>query len=90
MNKCKNWVLTLAELAISAGTLVWIEDNNGGDEPCVHARMATNWESKSHRIYFDDGRTWYTDCTYGITWRCWVRKPTPEEMANTPWEENQK
>lgn len=46
MNKCKNWVLTLAELAISAGTLVWIEDNNGGDEPCVHARMATNWESK--------------------------------------------
>lgn len=33
MNKCKNWVLTLAELAISAGTLVWIEDNNGDDEP---------------------------------------------------------
>lgn len=56
MNKCKNWVLTLAELAISAGTLVWIEDNNGDDEP----------------------------------WRCWARKPTPEEMANTQWEENQK
>nr|DAP14472.1 MAG TPA: Ogr/Delta-like zinc finger protein [Caudoviricetes sp.] len=24
---------------------------------------------------------------YGKTWRCWLRKPTPEEMANTPWEE---
>lgn len=24
---------------------------------------------------------------YGKTWRCWLRQPTPEEMANTPWEE---
>ena len=24
---------------------------------------------------------------YGSLWRCWLRKPTPEEMANTPWEE---
>lgn len=23
---------------------------------------------------------------YGETWRCWLREPTPEEMANTPWE----
>lgn len=23
---------------------------------------------------------------YGKTWRCWERKPTPEEMADTPWE----
>ena len=83
----KNRVLSLAELAVSAGTLVWIEDNNGDDEPCVHARNVTYWEYKSHRIYFDGGRTWYTDCTYGETWRCWLRKPTPEEMANTPWEE---
>ena len=53
----------MAELAISAGTLVWIEDNNGDDEPCVRARIV------------------------GETWRCWLRQPTPEEMANTPWEE---
>ena len=90
MNEYKNRVLSLAELAVSAGTLVWIEDNNGDDEPCVHARNVTYWEYKSHRIYFDGGRTWYTDCTYGETWRCWLRKPTPEEMANIPWEENQK
>ena len=90
MKDNKNRVLTLAELAISAETRVWIEDNNGGDEPCVRARIVSYWEPKSHRIYFDSGRTWYADYTYGETWRCWVRKPTPEEMANIPWEENQK
>lgn len=90
MNNNKNWVLTLAELAISAGTLVWIEDNNGDDEPCVRARIVAYWEPKSNRIYFDSGRAWYADYTYGGTWRCWLRKPTPEEMANIPWEENQK
>lgn len=41
MKDNKNRVLTLAELAISAETLVWIEDNNGDDEPCVHARIVT-------------------------------------------------
>lgn len=24
----------------------------------------------------------------GETWRCWLRQPTPEEMANAPWEGN--
>lgn len=85
-----NRVLSLAELAVSAGTLVWIEDNNGDDEPCVCARTVTYWEPKSNRIYFDGGRAWYADCTYSETWRCWLREPTPEEMANTPWEEKQK
>ncbi len=89
MNEYKNRVLSLEELAVSAGMLTFIEDNNGDDEPCVHARMVTYLEGKSHRIYFDGGRTWYADYAYGETWRCWSRKPTPEEMVNTPWEEKQ-
>ena len=24
--------------------------------------------------------------TYGKNWRCWLRKPTKEEMEATPWE----
>lgn len=24
--------------------------------------------------------------TYGEKWRCWLRKPTKEEMEGTPWE----
>lgn len=58
------------------------------DEPCAHARKAMRWERESHRMYFDDGRAWYADYTYGETWRCWLRQPTPGEMANTPWEGN--
>ena len=87
-----NRVITLAELAVSAGTLVWagmpiwIEDRNEDDEPCLCVRIVTCLESKSHRMYFDGGRTWYADYTYGETWRCWLRQPTPEEMVNTPWE----
>ena len=23
---------------------------------------------------------------YNIAWRCWTQKPTPEQLANTPWE----
>lgn len=88
MSDNRNRVLSLTELAVGAGTLVWIEDNNGDDEPCVRARIVTYWEGKSHRIYFDYGRAWYADYTYGETWRCWLRQPMPEEMANTPWGEN--
>lgn len=25
-------------------------------------------------------------CDYGVLWRCWLRKPTKEEMEGTPWE----
>lgn len=96
MNEYKNRILTLAELSIIAGMLVWagmpiwIEDRNGDDEPCVCVRRITYWEYESPHLYFDGGRTWYADYTYGETWRCWLREPTPEEMANTPWEEKQK
>lgn len=86
----RNLVLTFAEITDSAGALVWLEENDGGDEDELYsrARKVTRWDSKSHRIYFDGSRTWYADYTYGEMWRCWSRKPTPEEMANTPWEES--
>ena len=29
----------------------------------------------------------FFEATYGEKWRCWLRKPTAEEMANTIWEE---
>lgn len=25
--------------------------------------------------------------TYGVKWRCWEKEPTPEEMQDTPWED---
>lgn len=30
----------------------------------------------------------FFESTYGEKWRCWLRKPTNEEMEGTPWEEN--
>lgn len=29
----------------------------------------------------------YVDIYYKKSWRCWLRKPTQEEMEGTPWEE---
>ena len=40
--------------------------------------------------FYETGETvpWcYHSEEYGVLVRCWLRKPTPEEMANTPWEE---
>ncbi len=30
----------------------------------------------------------FFESTYGEKWRCWLRKPTNEEMEGTPWGEN--
>lgn len=55
----------------------------------VKRKPCPNCGSKYAEMWciFFGGRTWYADYTYGGTWRCWMREPTPEEMANTPWEE---
>ena len=29
----------------------------------------------------------YVDIYYGKSWRCWLHKPTQEEMSTTPWRE---
>lgn len=36
--------------------------------------------------YFDNN-VWYNNEDYGVEWRCWLRKPTQEEMSTTPWRE---
>ena len=34
---------------------------------------------------YTEGKHWQGH--YEKLWRCWLRKPTAEEMANMPWEE---
>ena len=29
---------------------------------------------------------YYHETNYGKNWRCWTSRPTPEQMASTPWE----
>lgn len=33
-----------------------------------------------------DTRGFVVERNYGQKWRCWTSRPTPELMANTPWE----
>ena len=35
--------------------------------------------------YADRHDEWLTQEEYGKRWRCWLRKPTPKEMEETPW-----
>ena len=53
--------------------------------PCVIAhdrmRMVEIWE-----IYDGARMTLMEKSMYGKSWRCWLRKPTQEEMEDTSWE----
>lgn len=37
-----------------------------------------------------DIRGFVVERNYGQKWRCWTSRPTPELMANTPWEGDKK
>lgn len=59
-----------AVLAVS----IFFEDKSEDGEPDV--------------VYSYDDRhdEWLIQQEYGKRWRCWLRKPTKEEMEGTPWE----
>lgn len=35
----------------------------------------------------DDNKIYMEKREYGVTWRCWLRRPTKREKADTPWED---
>lgn len=81
----KNRVLTLEE-ATGSDEPVWLEAMSRVfiADVCVSpdARMAQiQTIGKASCAYLPL-------CDYGVLWRCWLRKPTKEEMEATPWEEN--
>lgn len=77
----KNRVLTLEELKVYTGFL-W-KVYNGFDCEGAPAFVEKGF------MYAGNGnvnlRQDISD-TYGKNWRCWLRKPTPKEMEETPWE----
>lgn len=79
----KNRVLTLEELKVYTGFL-WSENRYGpfdyeGEPAFVEKGFmyAGNGNVDLKQDISD---------TYGKNWRCWLRKPTKEEMEGTPWE----
>lgn len=77
----KNRVLTLEELKVYTGFL-W-KVYNGFDCEGAPAFVEKGF------IYAGNGNVDLKQDisdTYGKNWRCWLYKPTKEEMEGTPWE----
>lgn len=77
----ENRVLTLEELKNHAGFL-WNENRYDSceGEPAY---------AENDFLYVGNGNVdlkLNISKTYGRHWRCWLRKPTKEEMEGTPWE----
>ena len=75
----KNRVLTLEELKNHAGFL-WNENQFESEGEPAYA--------ENDFLYVGNGNVdlkLNISKIYGRRWRCWLRKPTAEEMEETPW-----
>lgn len=87
----KNRVLTLEELKAyctegADAAPLWYEDKDNGD---VSRWMVIDLPELAFGSTATVKRllnSQFFEPTYGENWRCWLRKPTKEEMEGTPWE----
>lgn len=76
--------LTLEE-ATESEAPVWLEAMG---KVCIAQINLSPGESLAEYKTIGRGYAEYLYCgDYGILWRCWPRKPTPEQMAAAEWEE---
>lgn len=84
-----NRVLTLEEVTADTEkedwSFMWIERKY--DEK--YALQYCGWYATDTWVILvlpaDEKKIYELKSDYGKTWRCWLRKPTLEEMAETPW-----
>ena len=87
----KNRVLTLEELKAyctegADAAPLWYEDKDNGD---VSRWMVIDLPELAFGSTATVKRllnSQFFEPAYGENWRCWLRKPTKEERAGTPWE----
>lgn len=87
----KNRVLTLEELKAyctegADAAPLWYEDKDNGD---VSRWMVIDLPELAFGSTATVKRllnSQFFEPAYGENWRCWLRKPTKEEMEGTPWE----
>ena len=100
--KEQNRVLTLEEVREIAigndgytdGDACWLEQKawHGGEWASIHDRRVYEYSDGETRETFDwlvigsENFDSIEASEYGKTWRCWLRHPTKQEMAETPWE----
>lgn len=86
----KNRVLTLEELKAyctegADAAPLWYEDKDNGD---VSRWMVIDLPELAFGSTATVKRllnSQFFEPAYGENWRCWLRKPTEEEMEETPW-----
>lgn len=92
-----NRVLTLEEVEDACEldnekVLLWVEFNCNG--VCTLAYQYCTMGEAIATVYmirpYDEAETDFSKMGYYKKWRCWLRKPTQEEMAGTPWEGGQR
>lgn len=85
----QNRVLTLEEVMADADaedwSLEWTEKKNHIYQCCPLDVTAESIIFVAVGIGIKDG-IYMKKSEYGVTWRCWLREPTREEMDETPWE----
>ena len=79
----KNRVLTLEEVV--RGKAMWYEERTRQVARVVILGYAQNEPGFTKLIGYLANEFYRRDDTYNVFWRCWLRKPTKEEMEGTPW-----
>lgn len=89
-----NRVLTMEEVEDACKldnemVLLWVEFNCNG--VCTLAYQYCTMGQAIATVYlirpYDEAETDFSKMDYRKKWRCWLRKPTAEEMSTTPWRE---
>lgn len=89
--------LTLAE-ALELGedddNIVYIESRRLGGcgwyQPCAIIFDSSEEGQKNEIHFYEPGNElpeFWPEAEYGRSWRCWPRKPTPEQMTAAKWED---
>lgn len=82
------------ELGKDDDSIVYVESRRFGGkgwyQPCAII-FDSSAEGQWNEIHFyepgNDLPEFRPEAEYGKSWRCWPRKPTPEQMAAEKWEE---
>lgn len=82
----KNRVLTLEEVSAHCeegadATPLWVEFDGG-----INGWVLIAPVRETRKMDFVSKLLVTMGILYGKEWRCWLRKPTKEEMEGTPWE----
>lgn len=82
------------ELGKDEDSIVYIESRRfcgcGWYQPCSIICDSSEAGQKNEIHFYEPGNNlpeFWPEAEYGKSWRCWPRKPTPEQLAAEKWEE---